>query len=167
MKTYKIGRNPDNDIVIENNSRLVSRYHAILKVYDNGIITICDTSTNGTYINREKIKSNTEISVTRNDNIYLAKQVQLDWSKIQIPQNYNSNSTKYNPIFPDQEKLKPDDIKKAKSNSTTKTIGWILIITGIIAIFKTGISFTFEGICALSVPFIGGIILLKQAAKNN
>ena len=61
MNTYKIGRNPDNDIVIQDDTRLVSRYHAVLKVQDNGTMTICDTSTNGTYINREKINSNIEV----------------------------------------------------------------------------------------------------------
>ena len=50
MKTYKIGRNPDNDIVIQDDTRLVSRYHAVLKVQDNGTMTICDTSTNGTFL---------------------------------------------------------------------------------------------------------------------
>lgn len=167
MKTYKIGRNPDNDIVIQDDTRLVSRYHAVLKVYDNGSITICDISTNGTYINREKIKSNTEISVTKNDSVYFAKQTQLDWNKIQIPKIDNSSSTKYNPDYAEPVKSKSDEIKKPKSNTATKTIGWILIAVGIITILNTGISLTFEGICAVSVPFIGGIILLIKAANND
>ena len=166
MKTYKIGRNPDNDIVIQDDTRLVSRYHAVLKVHDNGTMTICDTSTNGTYINREKINSNIEVSVTKNDSVYFAKQVQLDWNKIQIPQNINSAATKYNPIYVEPEKPKPNEIKKPKSNTTTKTIGWLLILVGVITIFNTGISWTFEGVCAVSVPFIGGVILLVKAANN-
>ena len=166
MKTYKIGRNPDNDIVIQDDTRLVSRYHAVLKVHENGTMTICDTSTNGTYINREKINSNIEVSVTKNDSVYFAKQVQLDWNKFQIPQNINSAATKYNPIYVEPEKPKPNEIKKPKSNTTTKTIGWLLILVGVITIFNTGISWTFEGICAVSVPFIGGIILLVKAANN-
>lgn len=166
MKTYKIGRNPDNDIVIQDDTRLVSRYHAVLKVNDNGTMTICDTSTNGTFINRERINSNTEISVSRNESVYFAKQVQLDWSKIQIPQNISSSATKYNPIYVEPEKPKPIEIKKPKSNTTGKIIGWAIILVGIITIFNTGISWTFEGICAVSVPFIGGIILLVKAANN-
>ena len=166
MKTYKIGRNPDNDIVIQDNTRLVSRYHAVLKVNDNGTMTICDTSTNGTFINRERINSNTEISVVRNDTVYFAKQVQLDWNKIQKPQNNNSSSTKHNPIYVEPEKSKHVENKKPKSNTTTKTIGWLLILVGVITVFNTGISWTFEGICAISVPFIGGIILLIKAANN-
>ena len=167
MKTYKIGRNQDNDIVIDDSTRMVSRYHAILKVYENGKITICDISTNGTYINSKKITSNIEIQVSEIDTINFAKQTKLDWNKVQIPKIENSGSTKYNSIYVEQTKSTHEEIKKPKNNTTAKTIGWILIALGIITILNTGISLTFEGICAVSVPFIGGIILLIKAANND
>ena len=47
-----------------------------------------------------------------------------------------------------------------------KIIGWILIITGILSIFSRGVSLTFEGLCAVSVPIIGGIILIAKASNK-
>lgn len=85
MKTIKIGRNPDNDIVINDKTRTVSGYHAILKVCDNGTLTICDNSTNGTYINGSKAVKDVDVSVRRGDEIRLGPHTELDWSKINIP----------------------------------------------------------------------------------
>lgn len=84
MRTIKIGRNPDNDIVINDEKKTVSGYHAILKVYDNGTITICDNSTNGTYINGSKIVKHVDSSVIRGDKVRLGPYKELDWSKISI-----------------------------------------------------------------------------------
>lgn len=163
MKTYKIGRNPDNDILINDQSQHVSRYHATLTVHDNGTITINDQSTNGTYVNGVKVKSRVDYPVSTSDNIVFAKTAQLDWNLI-------SRAPILKPAYVAPEPQKPVASyapQKAKSNngSTQKTIGWILIAVGIIGIFNTGISFTFEGICAVSVPIIGGIILIVRA-KN-
>ena len=161
MKTYKIGRNPDNDIVVNDQSLRVSRYHATLTVRDNGKITIYDQSTNGTYINGVKIKSQVDTPVTTSDSIVFAKTAQLDWNLI-------SRATILKPTYIAPEAQKPiysATPQKAKSTSTMKTIGWILIVVGIIGVFRTGISFTFEGFCAVSVPIIGGIILIVRA-KN-
>jgi len=164
MKTYKIGRNTDNDIVINDQSLSVSRYHALLTVHDNGTITIYDQSTNGTYINGLKIKSQIETAVSTSDRIVFAKTAQLDWNMI-------SKATILRPTYLSPEAQKPiysATPQKTKSTSTMKTIGWILIVVGIIGIFRNGISFTFEGICAISVPIISGIILIVRAkTKNN
>lgn len=84
MKIIKIGRNPDNDIVVNDETRTVSGYHAVLKVYDNGTISICDNSTNGTYINGVKSTKGVDISVKKGDNIRFGPHVELDWSKINI-----------------------------------------------------------------------------------
>lgn len=82
MKIFTIGRSSDNDIVIEDNSLLVSRHHATLKVYDNGSITICDNSTNGTYINGRQATKDIETPVKCGDNILLGGEIPLDWSMI-------------------------------------------------------------------------------------
>lgn len=84
MKIFTIGRSSDNDIVIEDNSLLVSRHHATLKVYDNGSITICDNSTNGTYINGRQATKDIETPVKCGDNILLGGEIPLDWSLIDI-----------------------------------------------------------------------------------
>ena len=165
MKTYKIGRNPDNDIVINDQSQHVSRYHATLTVHDNGTITINDQSTNGTYVNGVKVKSRVDYPVSTNDTIMFAKTAQFDWNLI-------SKATIFKPAYIAPEPLKPvssNTPEKAKSinTSTGKIIGWILIAVGIIGIFNTGISFTFEGICSVSAPIIGGIILIVKAANKD
>ena len=161
MKTYKIGRNPDNDIVVNDQSQHVSRNHATLTVHDNGTITINDKSTNGTYVNGVKIKPQIETVVLTSDSIVFAKTAQLDWNLISKP---NFQRPTY--VAPEPQKpIYSAAPQKGKGNSTMKTIGWILIVIGVIGIFRTGISFTFEGICAVSVPIIGGIILIVRA-KN-
>ena len=161
MKSYKIGRNPDNDIVIKDQSQHVSRYHATLTVNDNGTITINDQSTNGTYVNGVKVKSRVDYPVSTNDTIMFAKSALLDWNLISI-------APILKPSYITPEPQKPvashtPQITKSNSASSMKTIGWILIGVGILAIITGGVSFSFEGLCAVSVPFIGGIILLNKA----
>lgn len=85
MKTIRIGRNPDNDIVINDKTKTVSGYHAVLNVYDNGTLTICDNSTNGTFINGSKAIKDVDVSVRRGDEIRLGPYTELDWSKINAP----------------------------------------------------------------------------------
>ena len=63
---------------------MVSRHHATLKVYDNGSITICDNSTNGTYINGRQATKDIETPVKCGDNILLGGEIPLDWSMINI-----------------------------------------------------------------------------------
>ena len=54
MQTFIIGRDPDNQIVLNDN--LVSRHHAQLTVLDNGLVMIKDLgSSNGTFINGNRV----------------------------------------------------------------------------------------------------------------
>lgn len=85
MKTYKIGRNPDNDIVVQDDTLIVSRYHATINVSNNGSITIIDNSTNGTFINGNRAQKGVETSVRNGDEIKFGKSCRLDWNKIDIP----------------------------------------------------------------------------------
>ncbi len=93
MKTYKIGRNPDNDIVIGDENRTVSGYHAVLKVNDNGIITICDNSTNGTLVNGVKITKDLDMPVKKGDDIRFSKIASLDWSLVDVPASGGNDAT--------------------------------------------------------------------------
>ncbi len=45
-----------------------------------------------------------------------------------------------------------------------KTVGWILIIVGVLMILARGISMNFEGISNAIVPIIVGIIILIREA---
>ena len=85
MKTIKIGRNQDNDIVIDDSSRTVSGFHAIITVYDNGKIAINDNSTNGTFINGAKATKGIEVNIKIGDKIRLGPQILLNWTLVDVP----------------------------------------------------------------------------------
>ena len=87
MKTYKIGRNPNNDIIYDNLS--VSGTHAELTIDDNGCIILIDHSTNGTYVNNEIIH-NSAREITPADVITFPGDNILDWNLISIPTPKNA-----------------------------------------------------------------------------
>lgn len=85
MKVYSIGREVGCDIVINDNSDVISRRHAILNVFPSGKMTIVDQSHNGTYVNGIKISPNVPVPVTRKDNVSFAHISRLDWEQIPKP----------------------------------------------------------------------------------
>lgn len=82
MKVYSIGREVGCDIVINDNSDVISRRHATLNVASSGKMTIVDLSHNGTYVNGIRISQNVPVPVTRKDNISFAHVARLDWNLI-------------------------------------------------------------------------------------
>lgn len=82
MKVYSIGRELGCDIVINDNSDVISRRHATLNVSPSGKMTIVDLSHNGTYVNGIRISQNVPVPVTRKDNVSFAHVARLDWSLI-------------------------------------------------------------------------------------
>lgn len=70
-----VGRNPDNDIVV--NEVAVSRYHALLRVNEKtGEISIMDLgSTNGVTVNNTEIKSGTPYILRQRDTIFVGRAV--------------------------------------------------------------------------------------------
>lgn len=82
MKVYSIGREVGCDIVINDNSDVISRRHATLNVSQFGKMTIVDLSHNGTYVNGIRITQNVPVPVTRKDNISFAHVARLDWNLI-------------------------------------------------------------------------------------
>ena len=82
MKTYTIGRDLSCDIVINDNTDVVSRRHAVLTVGTAGKMTIADQSSNGTYINGIKMIQGQAVPVTRKDTISFAHVANLDWNMI-------------------------------------------------------------------------------------
>lgn len=85
MKVYSIGREQSCDIVIEDNTDIISRRHLLLNVYPSGKMTIIDQSQNGTYVNGMRIASRVPVPVTRKDNVSLAHVARLDWSRVPKP----------------------------------------------------------------------------------
>lgn len=82
MKVYSIGREMGCDIIIDDNSDVISRRHATLNVMPSGKMTIIDLSHNGTYVNGIRINQNVPVPVTRNDTVSFAHVAQLDWNQI-------------------------------------------------------------------------------------
>lgn len=82
MKSYSIGRDAGCDIVLNDNTDVISRRHAVLTVASSGKMTITDLSTNGTYINGQRISSNVAVPVTRKDSVSFAHVSTLDWNMI-------------------------------------------------------------------------------------
>lgn len=82
MKSYSIGRDLSCDIVLNDQSDVVSRRHAILTVSSSGKMTITDQSSNGTYVNGIKVSPNVPVPVTRKDSISFAHVATLDWNMI-------------------------------------------------------------------------------------
>ncbi|MBQ9677378.1 MAG: FHA domain-containing protein [Prevotella sp.] len=82
MKVYSIGREVGCDIIINDNSDVISRRHATLNVTSSGKMTIVDLSHNGTYVNGIRIAQNVPVPVTRKDNVSFAHVARLDWNLI-------------------------------------------------------------------------------------
>lgn len=87
MKTIKIGRGPNNDVVIKD--EVVSTSHAIITVSDFGEVSIEDlNSKNGTFVNGEKI---TKAKLTSSSIVLLGNH-SIDWK--QIIQDSNKKNPK-------------------------------------------------------------------------
>lgn len=91
MILLKIGSAPGNDIVV--NSPYVSALHAEMILLDNGEILIEDkNSSNGTFINGQKLTSNVETPVRRGDLIKFGN-VQLQWHQVPVLENPSKYKT--------------------------------------------------------------------------
>ena len=77
-KIYTIGRGEECDIVIADNTDVISRLHATIRVEANDKIFLVDQSRNGTYVNGMKMSSNVEVPVSRKDVVSFAHIYNLD-----------------------------------------------------------------------------------------
>lgn len=82
MKALSIGREQGCDIVINDNTDVISRRHATLNISSSGKITIVDQSRNGTYVNGIRISSNVPVPISRKDIISFAHVTKLNWDTI-------------------------------------------------------------------------------------
>jgi hypothetical protein len=86
MKTIIIGRDESCDIVV--NNPVVSRKHAMLRIYPLGRMELIDMSQNGVKINGTKIKKGIPCPVSRSNSISIAEVYQLEWSMVPNPGLY-------------------------------------------------------------------------------
>lgn len=85
MRTLKIGRSEDCQIILEDPQNLISRTHAILRFYPMGTIEIVPMGANKTYINGKEAKNGKAWKVSRKDVISFAHVKDLDWGKVPNP----------------------------------------------------------------------------------
>lgn len=82
MKAISIGRDNGCDIVLNDNTDIISRRHAVLNIYSTGKMTIVDQGRNGTYVNGIRITPNVPFPVSRKDVVSFAHIIQLDWALV-------------------------------------------------------------------------------------
>ena len=83
-RSFTIGRNPLNDIYIDDPSNVISRSHATIRV-DGRKFFITDHSTNGTYRNGIKLTPGIEYPVTKDDEVSFGGLYTFDWAMIPKP----------------------------------------------------------------------------------
>ena len=83
MKTIKIGRDPSSQIFL--NHEMISRHHAILRIYPTGKMELVSMGANGTKLNGALVRPNVVYKVKRSDMISFADRYQLDWNQIYNP----------------------------------------------------------------------------------
>ncbi len=72
MRIIKIGRSLENDIIISPREEDVSKWHALLKIDNDGKVRISDlASTNGTYVNGKRLEGSEEEIITPDDDVRL------------------------------------------------------------------------------------------------
>jgi pSer/pThr/pTyr-binding forkhead associated (FHA) protein len=82
---FSIGTAFNNRIQLSDPSNCVSRFHATLKIDPKGKLFINDHSSNGTFVNGNKIPANQDTPIRRKDKILFANTLPLDWNRISKP----------------------------------------------------------------------------------
>lgn len=85
MKKITIGRGRECDIRLDDASDLVSRRQAVIRVSLSGKMEIFDLSSNGTFVNGEKVQKPNGMPIKRGDQINFAHVVDLDWNRVKDP----------------------------------------------------------------------------------
>lgn len=85
MKRVTIGRGFDCDVVIPDDSDKVSRHHLVISFNFFGKMTLSDTSSNGTYLNGNRMLKGASVPVTRKDEIKLGEEWNFDWALVKDP----------------------------------------------------------------------------------
>lgn len=85
MRKITIGRGRECDVRIDDQTDSVSRRHAVITVSPVGKMKIYDTSSNGTYVNGEKVEKPEGKPVKRGDTVNFARMVDLDWDTVKNP----------------------------------------------------------------------------------
>ncbi len=79
MRNIRVGRNVDNDIVL--NVPVISAHHATITIDDYGNIALRDHSSNGTMVNGYRIH-NQSVNLRYGDSVVFPGQIPLNWNLI-------------------------------------------------------------------------------------
>lgn len=83
MRVITIGRDSSQDICYDN--EMISRRHAILRIYNSGKMEIVSLGQNGTFVNGNLCKPNANYPLKRNDVVSFAHVCELDWKQVPNP----------------------------------------------------------------------------------
>ena len=169
MRIINIGRSPENQVVIDDMT--ISRNHAKIEVDDTNKIFITDISSNGTFVNGQRIFLNLRKQILRGDKVNFAKVVDLDWSLIP-PSVYNGTiiNSPMPPIFKGvyREPVKPMQQQNTDSLDFLKlAVSLIMPLYGIILYFMYQNSAPKKSSQAITAALIGvGIWVIITISKN-
>lgn len=84
MKSISIGRDDSNHYIINDESKEVSRHHAVLKIHKNKVFIQDLGSANKTYVNSREIPQYVDVAISWGDNVSFAGIENLDWKKVAV-----------------------------------------------------------------------------------
>lgn len=85
MRKVVIGRGRECNVVLADTTDVVSRRQAVIVFTFWGKMTLYDTSSNGTFVNGQRIAKQEAKVVTRKDAINFGRVWDLDWSMVKDP----------------------------------------------------------------------------------
>lgn len=85
MKKVVIGRGRECNVILADTTDVVSRRQAVIAFSFFGKMTIYDTSSNGTFVNGQRLAKQEGKVVTRNDKINFCHVWDLDWTMVKDP----------------------------------------------------------------------------------
>jgi pSer/pThr/pTyr-binding forkhead associated (FHA) protein len=119
MQTILIGRLEECDYIIYDPLNRVSRKHALLIKEGNNLFIEDLGSSNGTFINGRRIKSNIRVPINFQQKITLSNDYELDIQKVKFPELSNGNGQ--NSAFKDDQTILMRN-SSVEVNSGGKTI---------------------------------------------
>ena len=169
MRIINIGRSPENQVVIDDMT--ISRNHAKIEVDDANKIFITDISSNGTYVNGQRLFVNLRKQILRGDKVNFAQVSDLDWSLIPQPViNGTILNSSIPPIYKEvyREPVKPMQQQNTESLDFLKlAISLIMPLYGIILYFMYQSSAPKKSSQAITAALIGvGVWVIITISKN-
>jgi pSer/pThr/pTyr-binding forkhead associated (FHA) protein len=157
---------PSNiDVAHLPHSDIVSRIHAQIKIEEDGYYLVDPGSTNGTYLNHEKLEVGERYPLKFGDVISLGKEekVSFIFQNQQNPQSTKVNQSQATIFQPEITK----HTQATPSNKANKTIGLVLMVAAVILIAANTQIGVFAGIAGVLLSIAGGVFLVQRRFNKN